>query len=142
MKTVEEIENDINNMVNNYSEDRLWIGWFRAVSQGILPEELKSLCDAWRDGRVMVLPCKIGDTIYVIPSKTNYRLNIVNGHSENNKIYEQTVGQIEFFEEDVYVLITCNGLQCCHSKFYKLNWFLTKPEAEAALEGKIDGFIF
>lgn len=31
---------------------------------------------------VIVLPVKIGDTIYVVPSETNYRLNIAKGKEE------------------------------------------------------------
>lgn len=34
---------------------------------GAIPiERVEEICDAERDGRVVVLPCKVGDTVYVI----------------------------------------------------------------------------
>lgn len=79
------------------------------------------------------LLCAVGDTIYVIPSKVNYELNILSGHEENNRVYEQVVNRIEIFE-DGYLLSTCNGMQSAIDKFYKKTWFLIEEEAKAALK--------
>ena len=83
---------------------------------------------------VIVPPCKVGDKVYKIPSETNYRLNIVNGFEQNNRVYEQTVCEVRIFANNKYLLSTCDYLQSVHSDFYKENWFLTKEEAEKALK--------
>ena len=46
--------------------------------------------------KAIVPPVKIGDTIYVVPSKTNYEINIINRHSELNKVYEYIVSEIRY----------------------------------------------
>ena len=95
--------------------------------------------DLEEQSRLIELPCKIGDTVYVIPSKVNYELNILNHHEENNRVYEQTVHSIQMFSNYRYVLATCDGLCSILSDFYKETWFLTREEAEAALKGAEDG---
>lgn len=94
---------------------------------------LLDLYDAEKEGRLMVLPCKVGDTIYAIPSKVNRELNVISRHPENNRIYTQTVQAISFFPGGVYLLKCCDGLQLHHSQFFRETWFLTREEAEAAL---------
>lgn len=86
-------------------------------------------------GKLLKLPCAVGDTVYVIPSKTNYKLNIINGHDENNRVYEQVVNRIEISNTG-YLLVTCDGMASVVDKFYKETWFLTKEAAEAALKGE------
>lgn len=85
------------------------------------------------EGKLLKLPCVVGDTVYVIPSKTNYKLNIINGYSENNRIYEQIVNRIEISGTG-YLLVTCDGMASVVDAFYKKSWFLTKEEAGAALK--------
>lgn len=82
---------------------------------------------------VLVPKAKIGDTIYVIPSKVNYNLNILHKMSRNNRVYEQVVKYISIYPSD-YMLHTCDGLYSVIGKGYKDTWFLTKEEAERALE--------
>lgn len=89
--------------------------------------------DLEEQGKLIKLPCKIGDKIFVIPSKANLGLNIVNGHEENNRIYEQIVNRIEIYKSG-YLLSTCNGMSCVVEEFYKETWFLSKKEAQAALK--------
>lgn len=89
--------------------------------------------DAEEQGLLLRLPCKVGDTIYKIPSKVNHDLNIVNKHPENNKVYEQPVYSIQMWSNNSYILNTCNGLDCVRSDSFKETWFLTKAEAEKAL---------
>lgn len=96
-------------------------------------EKLGQLEDLEEQGKLLKLPCKIGDTIYVIPSETNYRLNVINRHEENNRVYEQTVGNIEICERG-YLINTCDGMRSVLEEFYKITWFLTQKEAEAALK--------
>ena len=63
----------------------------------------------------------------------SYKLNIINGYSENNRIYEQIVNRIEISGTG-YLLVTCDGMASVADAFYKKSWFLTKEEAEAALK--------
>lgn len=98
-----------------------------------LLNHLMDLYDAEKEGRLVVLPCKVGDTIYAIPSKVNRQLNVLNRHPENNRVYTQTVQQISFFLDGVYLLKCCDGLLMHHSQFFRETWFLTREEAEAAL---------
>lgn len=83
--------------------------------------------------KLLKLPCAVGDTVYVIPSETNYKLNIINEHSENNRVYEQVVGRIEISNTG-YLLVTCDGMASVVDVFYKKTWFLTREEAESALK--------
>ncbi len=98
-----------------------------------LEEQLKSYKDLEEQGKLLKLPCAVGNTVYVIPSKANYKLNILNGRKENNRVYEQVVNRIEIFGNG-YLLTTCDGMQSVVDKFYKETWFLTKKAAEAALK--------
>jgi hypothetical protein len=85
------------------------------------------------------LPCKVGDTIYVIPSKVNFKLNKVNRDPQNNRVYEQVVERIELYRNGVYLAVTCNGLRSAHGEFFGENWFMNRQEAErklAAMEGE------
>lgn len=86
---------------------------------------------------VIVPPTKFGDTIYVIPSKTNRDLNIINGFSHLNRVYEQKISKIEIYANNKYLLTTCDGLQSVHCDLYQETWFLTKEEAEQALKGGV-----
>lgn len=82
---------------------------------------------------VIVPPCKIGDTIYVIPSKTNFNLNRMYGcMKDNNRVYEQKVNAIHIYLS-VYTLTACDGLQSQSNSMYGETWFLTREEAEKAL---------
>ena len=90
--------------------------------------------DLEEQGLLLRLPCKVGDVIYKIPSKVNYDLNIVNKHPENNRVYEQPVYSIQMWNNYTYVLNTCDGLDCVRSDSFKETWFLTREEAEKALE--------
>lgn len=99
-----------------------------------LASKLAEYEDLEEQGLLVRLPCKVGDYIYVIPSQVNYNLNVLNGYSELNKVYKQLVNSIELFKDKSYVLTTCDGLQSVISNFYKETWFLTKEEAEQALE--------
>jgi len=94
--------------------------------------------DAEENGLLVHLPCKVGDTVYAIPSETNYRLNIANGYPANNRVYKQRVNRIEFFENNVFLLTTCDGTQAHHSAFFNNTWFLSEKEAEQALKARAD----
>jgi hypothetical protein len=91
--------------------------------------------DAEEQGLLLRLLCKIGDTIYKIPSDVNFKLNALSGMHNLNRVYEQNVHSIEVCDEEGRILyVTCEGMDSVLSTFYKETWFLTREEAESALE--------
>ena len=103
-----------------------------------LRETLKKYEDLEEQGRLLKPPCKIGDDVWFVPSQTCYKLNILNKHSEANRVYHQKVARIWLSENSWYMecdkdleYATVNILL---GKMYKETWFLTQEEAEAKLK--------
>ena len=90
----------------------------------------------------VVLPCKIGDDVYIIPSKANYDLNILSRLEKNNRVYHQKVADIVFTQDCWYARGNADKQygtgRVLLGIFYKKTWFLTQEEAETAL-AKMDG---
>ena len=96
----------------------------------------------------IVLPVKIGDTIYVVPSKTNYQINIINNKEEKNKVSEFVVSEIRYNKYGYSIVCyidyipfyfnyeTAKGY-CEHfntERFYGETWFITLEEAKKKLQ--------
>lgn len=86
---------------------------------------------------LLKLPCKIGDDVYIIPSKVNFDLNVISGHEENNRVYHQKVANIVFTPRGWYIKCdkdmeygTGNILV---DIFFKQTWFLSEEEAKKTL---------
>ena len=89
-------------------------------------------------GLLVRLPCKVGDDVYIIPSPSVYRLNIINGYEKHNKIYHQHVRTITITaghwyatsreEYGVYNEKVLNDIA------FGTTWFLASEEAEKKLE--------
>ena len=90
--------------------------------------------DAIEQGYIKILPVKAGDKIYVVPSKVNFDLNKLNGYSEHNRVYEQTVDEIRFFRKDIYMVFSCDYLENHRGASLGETWFLTREEAEKRLK--------
>nr|DAO96214.1 MAG TPA: hypothetical protein [Caudoviricetes sp.] len=101
-------------------------------------EKLADYEDLEEQGVLVRLPCKVGDDVYIIPSPTVYRLNIINGYEKLNKICHQHVGTIVITaghwyatsreEYGVYNEKVLNDIA------FGTTWFLTHEEAEKKLE--------
>lgn len=93
--------------------------------------------DAEEQRLLILLPCGIGSDIYMIPSKTNYKLNILSLHPENNRVYHQKVALITFTEKGWYMKCDKDREYAIErilsEKMYKETWFLSQEEAEAKL---------
>ena len=111
--------------------------WTRrsAITHGISDERLIEICNAERDGRCVVLPCKVGDTVYLL----NHHLgrifeNVVSsfsvGYGSNNKNTINTV-----------YIGKCGSKTFRKWKFQQIGKtvFLDREAAEAALKGGSDG---
>ena len=84
---------------------------------------LRELAEADKDGRLVVLPCKVGDTIYHISK-------VRTSHFEDDKIIIDDEGRWKIYEMP-FTLI--------HLPYIGKSYFLTREEAEAALEAMKDG---
>jgi hypothetical protein len=107
-------------------------------SMADLREKLKRYEDAEEQGLLLRLPCGIGSDVYIIPSKVNCELNILNLHPENNKVYHQKVALITFTEKGWYMECDKDREYATYrilpDKMYKETWFLSQEEAEAKLK--------
>lgn len=116
-------------------ESGVWVKEHDYVSAA---EKLAEYEDLEEHGRLIKLPCKVGDDVWFVPSHTNYNLNILNNHSEENKIFHQKVARITFSSNGWY--LECDkDLEYATDhilldKMYKETWFLTESEAEAKLK--------
>lgn len=87
-------------------------------------DRLRELAEADRDGRVVVLPCKIGDKLYRVFA---------------GEIFEHRVGSMKYFAiQGKWDIETYPFCPCVESSIGK-TIFLTREDAEAALEGMKDG---
>ena len=101
-----------------------------AQALGVEPSRLRELAEADKDGRVVVLPCKVGDTVYMIERIFDIDNGIcdeicarkVIGHGGNNLNKLWLVGSGGIC--NVYIFV---------SEFGK-TVFLTHEEAERAME--------
>lgn len=98
-------------------------------------KDVEKHCEDFKDKtKTIKFPCKVGDTVYVIPSLTNFRLNVLHGYSDTNRVYEQEVHGIQMWKSDEWCLWTCGRISLLLQRDYKKTWFLSKEEAEKALE--------
>lgn len=98
-------------------------------------DRLRELAEADKGGRVVVLPCKVGDTVYMIEHIFDIDNGVcdeicarkVIGHGGNNLNQLWLIGSGGICNAYIFV-----------SEFGK-TVFLTREEAERAMEGKEDG---
>ncbi len=92
-------------------------------------DRLRELAEADKAGRVVVLPCKVGDTVYQLRPKT---------HAKGAGVSPRTV-----FSVRIRPWGSCElehqGARNCQSKDLGKTWFLTREEAEKALEAMQNG---
>lgn len=84
---------------------------------GLSPEEVQELAKAKAEGRLVVLPCKTEDTVFIVYAK---------------KILETTVDKRAWTDDDGYMLRTKE--EWFKEKDIGKTVFLTREEAEKALE--------
>ena len=100
--------------------------------------KLKDYEDAEEQGLLLRLPCGIGTDIYYIPSEENFRLNLLDGHGEENRVFHQTVDRI-IFKKNGWYMECDSDLEYGTGRIlldtsYGVTWFLTSEEAEAKLK--------
>lgn len=107
------------------------------ASQNIL-QQLADYEDSEEQGLLFRLPVAIGSDVYFIPSKVNYKLNVLHHHEKLNRVYHQKIARIHFTENGWYAEGNLNleyGVvdSLFVDKLYKETWFLDKDEAERKL---------
>lgn len=98
-----------------------------AQALGVEPSRLRKLAEADKDGRVVVLPCKVGDTVYFRTYDCNGAVDLGIQPHKVTAIVGHAIARGEY--TDVWLL----------PGQYGVSWFLTREEADAALEAMEDG---
>lgn len=125
-------------MLRKLGENAGYLWDFAQAAENMTVGRLKELAEADKDGRVVVLPCKVGDTVYMIEHIFDIDNGVcdeicarkVIGHGGNNLNKLWLIGSGGICNVSIFV-----------SEFGK-TVFLTREEAEKALqevEGKKDG---
>lgn len=100
--------------------------------------KLKDIEDAEEQGLLLRLPCKVGDTVYVITSPFNVFDDIEYDENMKDEVYEAYVSSVSFYESGeqyrIYSKVTNHFIgayfrECDFGKTV----FLTGEEAEAKL---------
>ena len=122
----------VQQLIEDYRRNREDLRAYKAT--GLTPEEITAmqhtldeyhkvadpLLRAQADGRLVVLPCKVGDTIYHISK-------VRTSHFEDDKIIIDDEGRWKIYEMP-FALI--------HLPYIGKSYFLTREEAEKALKTK------
>ncbi len=159
-RTIDEIKADIEGAVMwcDYSKQEQLENELRlAYMDGIPLADLGTMCTAWKDGRCVVLPCKVGDTVYVVGKCENVQMNrdddyftgtgatecpfeetcdIEDCNDENMRVFETTVTDFWYGEQNANhpeIFTEHIGHGYMRDDFGK-TVFLTREAAEAALK--------
>lgn len=95
------------------------------VVHGELTEHIHALLRAEQDGRLVVLPCKVGDELWsfsTYPAARVYGFTVTDISTLNGRTVLNTLGCGTLWERDIGKTV-----------------FLTREEAEKALEARKDG---
>lgn len=102
-----------------------------------LRDALKRYEDLERQGKLIKLPCKIGDKIYFIPSKKDGLFNAI---YDLNKVYQQKVKEIHITQSGWYVTSDKYAYFGTYIIFddntFQKTWFLSEEEAKQKLNEK------
>lgn len=103
----------------------------RQLCQGCDLDRLEELAEAYRAGRLMVSPCKVGDTVWVTRNPWTGKLL--------KKPLDAYVDGMKMYSHGLYVNLLFDTRKINGTRDYEINHigktvFLTHEEAEAALE--------
>ena len=100
-----------------------------AQAMGVEPSRLRELAEADKDGRCVVLPCKVGDTVWRI-------IRDGEPHITRDEVRDM------YFADDMTPCVELVGGRVTFTEKFGKTVFLSREEAEKALremEGKKDG---
>lgn len=93
---------------------------------GMSPDRLRELAQAKKEGRLVVLPCKVGDTVYIIHNRAIRKTTVESIHQWSSGHWKLSV-----HTDKKYIHWT--GYEVHFERFGK-TVFLTREAAEAALK--------
>lgn len=101
-------------------------------------EKLSAYEDAEEQRLLLRLPCKVGDTVYVVTSPFNVFDDIEYDENMKDEVYEAYVSSVSFYESGeqyrIYAKVTNHFIGAYFRKCdFGKTVFLTKNEAEAKL---------
>ena len=94
------------------------------VKNWLLDDRLRELAEADKDGRVVVLPCKVGDTVYFRTYDCNGTVDLGIQPHKVTDIMGNTIVRVRGKYTDIGLLLGQYGI----------SWFLAREEAEKVLE--------
>ena len=115
---------DTHMMPSDVTSMRMDMAIIAALFNGVDVDRMKELAEADKDGRLVVLPCKVGDTLF----------RVFDGN-----ISEHEVQNMKYFARQRRLGIDMTPFFPDAGKFIGKTVFLTREEAEAALEAKKNG---
>lgn len=141
MRSVEEIKADIKDLEASPSfygnewkapkRGKLQAELFRSLTASIPLDRLEQLCNAEREGKVVVLPCKVGDTVKATV------LRPYNGHEAHIQGEVIGIAITDAITNKIFIRVVYN--QCRYIDFLPDDFgktvFLTRAAALAALAG-------
>lgn len=101
-------------------------------AKGKIPNRLRELAEADKEGRCIILPCKVGDTVWVI------------AHPWTDELLKKPLvayaNGMKLFSNGLYVNVLFDTRKINGTRDYGIsrigkNAFLTREEAEKAMEG-------
>lgn len=98
------------------------------VKNWLLDDRLRELAEADKDGRVVVLPCKVGDTVYFRTYDCNGTVDLGIQPHKVTDIMGNTIVRVRGKYTDIGLLLGQYGI----------SWFLAREEAEKVLEAMKD----
>ena len=122
MRTVEEIKADIASCDSSWIDSALCRSLrcelYETILDGIPLDRLEAICAAEKDGRVVVLPCKVGDKVYEVAKGLSIYKSGLHPY-----VHEHIATELNVFDWE-------------RQKDFGKTVFLTRAEAEKAL-GKV-----
>nr|DAH17027.1 MAG TPA: hypothetical protein [Caudoviricetes sp.] len=94
---------------------------------GLSIDRIRELAEADKDGRLVVLPCKVGDTVYFRTYDCNGTIDLGIQPHKVTAIEGNTIVRGKYIDIELSL------------DRYGVSWFLTREEAESALEEMKDG---
>ena len=107
------------NWEGSVKEDKISLILSKIFGEDYNIDHLKELVEADRDGRCVVLPCRVGDTLYYI------------GGTYKTLIKPATVEEV-YIGDGVFAVGVSSGFKTF--TLQEKEWYKSKKEAEAALE--------
>lgn len=97
-----------------------------------IPNRLRELVEADKDGRLVVLPCKVGDTAYYLNRPVILDFEVIGYMVDERGAWSFMGEHLDKTTGDTY--------SCCpDTEKVGKTVFLTREEAERAMEGRKDG---